>query len=70
MDTDSAPFTPSLCQCSVLRVFKVKATQIRGKSNQTLGSPRLELGNSRTEGSAFADSVTRLHVDVLIFVPA
>ena len=36
MEVNSAPFTPSLCQCSVLRVFKAKATQIRGKSEQTV----------------------------------
>ena len=42
MEADGAPFTPSLCQCSVLRVFKAIATRIRGKSKQTLKSPRIE----------------------------
>ena len=39
---------PFLCQCSVLRVFKAKATQIRRKSKQTLESPRIEPGTSRS----------------------
>ena len=30
-----AHFTPFLCQCYVLWVFKAKATQIRRKSKQT-----------------------------------
>ena len=34
MEADSALFTPSLCQCSVLRVFKAIATRIRGKSKR------------------------------------
>ena len=35
-DYRKGTFTPSLCQCSVLRVFKATATQIREKSEQTL----------------------------------
>ena len=52
MEADGASFTPSLCQCSILRVFKAAATQIREKSEQRLESLRIELGNSSTEGSA------------------
>ena len=46
MEADGAPFTPpppSLCQCSVLRIFKAIATRIRRKSKQTLKSPRILL---------------------------
>ena len=46
MEADGVPFTPFLCQCSVLRVFKVIATRIRGKSKQTLKSPSIEQGTS------------------------
>ena len=35
---------PSLCQCSVSRIFKAIATRVRGKWKQTLKSPRIELG--------------------------
>ena len=47
MEADGAPFTPSLCQCSILRAFKAIATRIKGKSKQTLKSPRIEPGTSR-----------------------
>ena len=60
MEADGAPFTPSLCQCSVLRVFKATATQIKGKSEQTLESLGIELGTSYTEGSALTNCATRL----------
>ena len=43
---------PFLCQCSVLRVFKAKATQIRRKSKHMLESLRIELGTSSSEGRA------------------
>ena len=52
MEADGASFTPSLCQCSILRVFKATATQIKEKSEQTLELLRIELGTSITEGSA------------------
>ena len=39
-----------LCQCSLLQLFKAKATQIRRKSNQTLESPKIEPGTSGSEG--------------------
>jgi len=32
-----ALYSPCLCQCSVLQVFKAMATRIRGKSKQMLG---------------------------------
>ena len=63
-----AHFTPFLCQCSVLRVFKAKATQTRSKSKQTLESPRtdrtgdLQLRRPRTNQLSYA-CFTRLHVD-------
>ena len=60
MEANGAPFTPSLCQCSILRVFKAKATQIREKSERTLESLRIELGTSSTEGSALTNCATRL----------
>ena len=50
-----AHFTPFLCQCSVLRVFKAEATQIRRKSKQTLESPRIERGTSSSEGRALTN---------------
>ena len=43
------PLPPSLCQYSVLRIFKAIATRIRGKSKQTLKSPRIELGTPCSE---------------------
>ena len=46
---------PFLCQCSVLRVFKAKARQIRRKSKQALESPRIEPGASNSEGRALRD---------------
>ena len=47
-----AHFTPSLHQCSVLRVFKAsKATQQGGKSKQGCNVP-IETGTSRSEGLA------------------
>jgi len=56
MQADGAPSTPpALCQCSVLRVFKAIATQIRGKSKQTLKSLKIEPGTSRSESSALAN---------------
>ena len=60
MEADGASLTPSLCHCSILRVFKVTATQIREKSEQTLESLRIELGTSSTEGSALINCATRL----------
>ena len=60
MEADGAPFTPSLCQCSILRVFKATATQIRKKLEQTLESMRIELGTSSTEGRAFTNCATCL----------
>ena len=60
MEADGAPFTPFLCQCSVLRVFKATATQIKGKSEQTLESLGIELGTFYTEGSALTNCATRL----------
>ena len=60
MEADGAPSTPSLCQCSILRVFKATATQIREKSEQTLEPLRIELGTSSTEGSALTICATRL----------
>ena len=60
MEADGASFTPSLCQCSILRVFKAKATKIREKLEQALESLRMELGTSSTEGSALPNCATRL----------
>ena len=60
MEADGAPFTPSLCQCSILRVFKATATQIREKSEQTLVLLRIELGTFRTEGCALTNCATRM----------
>ena len=60
MEADGAPFTPSLCQCSILRVFKATATQIKEKLEQTLESLRIELGTSSTEGSALTECAKRL----------
>ena len=60
MEADNASFTPSLCQCSILQVFKATATQIREKSEQTLESLRIELGTSSIEGSALTNCATRL----------
>ena len=51
MEADSVLFTPSLCQCSILWVFKATAIQIREKLEQRLESLRIELGTSSTEGS-------------------
>ena len=53
-----AHFTPFLCQLSVLRVFKAKATQIRRKSKQTLEAPRIEPGTSSSEGRALTNGAT------------
>ena len=60
MESDGAPFTPSLCQCSILLVFKATATQIREKLEQTLESLRIELGSFSTEGSALTNYATHL----------
>ena len=60
MEADGVPFTPSLYQCSILRVFKATATQIREKYEQTLGSLEIELGTSSTEGSALTNYATHL----------
>ena len=60
MEADGAPFTPSLCQCSILRVFKTTATQIREKSKQTLASLKIELGTFSTESSALNNYATRM----------
>ena len=60
MEADGAPFTlhPSLCQCSVLRVFKAIATRIRGKSKQTLKSPSIEPGTSCSESHSLTKWAT------------
>ena len=42
MEANSAPFTPCVCHCSVLRVFKAMATRIRGKWKQMLKSLKIE----------------------------
>ena len=55
MGADVAPFTPYLCQCTVLRVFKAMATRIRGKSKQTLKSLKIESETSRSESRALAN---------------
>ena len=55
MEADGALFAPSLCQCSVLRVFKAMATRIRAKSKQTFKSPRIEPETSRSESRALAN---------------
>ena len=68
MEADGAPFTSSLCQCSILRIFKATATQIREKSEQTLESLRIELGTSSTEGSTLTNSVTRLLLKCILYV--
>ena len=60
MEADGAPFTPSLYQRSILRVFKATATQFREKSEQTLESLRIELETSSTEGSALTNCPTHL----------
>ena len=60
MEADSASFTPFLCQCSIVQVFKATATQIREKFDQTLESQRIEVGTSSTEGSALTNCATRL----------
>ena len=60
MEADGAPFIPSPCQCSILRVFKATATQIREKLEQTLESLRIELVTSSTEGSALTNCATCL----------
>ena len=49
---------PFLCQCSVLRVFKVKVTPIRKKTKQNLESPRIKPGNSSSEVRALTNWVT------------
>ena len=48
MEADGVPFHPpsSICQCSVLRIFKAMATGIRGNSKQTLKSPSIAPGTS------------------------
>ena len=56
---------PFLCQCSVLRVFKAKATQIRRKSKQTLESPRIEPGTSSSEGRALTNWATPAPMSVV-----
>ena len=52
------PLSPTLCWCSVSRVFKATVTRIRGKSKQTLRSPRIELGTSCSESRALSNSAT------------
>ena len=60
MEADGAPLTPSLCQCSILLLFKATASQIKEKEEQTLELLRIELGTYSTEGSALANCPTRL----------
>ena len=62
---------PFLCQCSILRVFKAQATQMRGKLEQTLESLRIKLGTSSTEGSALTNCATPAPPEVapLLLVP-
>ena len=55
MEANGAPFTPCLCHCSVLRVFKTMATRIRGKWKQTLKSLKIEPETSRSESCALAN---------------
>ena len=55
MEANGAPFTPCLCHCSVLRVFKAIATRIRGKWKQTLKSLKIEPETSRSESRALAN---------------
>ena len=55
MEANGAPFTPCLCQCSVLRVFKARATRIRGKLKQTLKSLKIEPETSGSESHALAN---------------
>ena len=47
MGGNGAPSTPCLCQCSVLRVFKVMATRIKEKSKQTMKLLKIEPETSR-----------------------
>ena len=63
-----AHFTLFLCHCSVLRVFKIKAIQIRGMSEQALESMRIELGTSATEASAFTNCATPAIIPVSDFI--
>ena len=55
MEANGAPFTPFLCHCSVLRVFKAMATLIRAKWKQTLKSLKNEPETSRSESRALAN---------------
>ena len=59
MEADGVPSIPPChCQCSVLRVFKAIATQIRGKSKQTLKSLKIEPGTAPSESCALANRAT------------
>ena len=49
MEANGAPFTPSLCQCSVLGVFEAIATWIRGNLKEMLKSRSIKLGSSCSE---------------------
>ena len=66
MNADGVPFTPSLCQCSILWVFKATATKITEKLEQRLESLRIELGTSSTDGSALTNYATHLLLAVAI----
>ena len=46
---------PSVSEHSVSQIFKAIATRIRGKSKQTLKSPRIELGTPCLESCALAN---------------
>ena len=58
---------PSLCQCSVSRIFKAIATLIRGKWKKTLKSPMTELGNPCSESCALANLPGHLRLQMLDF---
>ena len=53
---DGAP--PSLCQCSVLQVFKAMATRIWGKSKELLKSPIIEPVTSCSESRTLTNWAT------------
>ena len=55
MEANCAPFTPCLCQCSVLRVFKAMATRSRGNWKQTLKSLKIQPETSRSESRVLAN---------------
>ena len=60
MEANSAPLTPSHCQCSIYKAF---VTRIRGKLKQTMKSQRNEMGTSCSESRA---QPTELHLLLLL----